>query len=293
MHLYLDIKFKSFVVFISMILFSACSPSGTVKEISPSSQEKIEAITCPEQPTQFLDAADSDKISFENSSIQISGTAKPRQYISYQFSGESNQQLSYSTDDNICIWIYTEDHKILHGKSLPKNGDYIIQISTNQGSRTFEVDLSLDEKEKITFHQESDLSNTSNNLPDLDDTSASPIKKTPQKISSQQTLETFPKTTVTQRVSFNSGDTGTTVSSELKPNQAIRYLLRCSRNQLMVVEVPQSNVDVLILSPKGEQIGVVPTGLSRWEGLLPSDGDYIVEVSGDEANAFEIRIDVL
>ncbi|MFM6253757.1 MAG: hypothetical protein ACKPEQ_32220, partial [Dolichospermum sp.] len=63
--------------------------------------------------------------------------------IGYKFAGESGQKFTYQTDQTLCIWIYSPDNEIISGGTLPKSGNYIIQVSAPKGSTTFDLNMSL------------------------------------------------------------------------------------------------------------------------------------------------------
>ncbi|MFM5889552.1 MAG: IMS domain-containing protein, partial [Dolichospermum sp.] len=46
-------------------------------------------------------------------------------------------------DQTLCIWIYSPDNEVISGGTLPKSGNYIIQVSAPKGSTTFDLNMSL------------------------------------------------------------------------------------------------------------------------------------------------------
>jgi hypothetical protein len=101
-----------------------------------------------------------------------------------------------------------------------------------------------------------------------------------------------PETAVTDRVSFEAGATGTTLSNSLPANNSKRYLIDCNSGQSMTVKVQESGVSATIIAPNGEKIGTA-NSTSQWQGQLPSSGDYTIEISGDDRSNYTVKIDVL
>lgn len=96
-----------------------------------------------------------------------------------------------------------------------------------------------------------------------------------------------------ERVNFDKGSTQKTISSSLVTNQTKRYLLYCGSGQPMTVQIKQGDVNVAIISPNGKTIGNAVKGGTQWNGQLPSEGDYIIEVSAPNQSDYTINIEVL
>jgi serine/threonine protein kinase len=96
-----------------------------------------------------------------------------------------------------------------------------------------------------------------------------------------------------ERVNFYKGSTQKTISSSLVTNQTKRYSINCGSGQPMTVQIKQGDVNVAIISPNGQTIGNAVNGGTQWNGQLPSDGDYIIEVSAPNQSDYTINIEVL
>ncbi len=94
----------------------------------------------------------------------------------------------------------------------------------------------------------------------------------------------------TERVNFDKSSTGATISNSVKTNQRKRYLLNCGRGQLMTVQIRQGDINVAIISPNGQAIGNAVKAGTQWKGQLPSEGDYIIEVSAPNQSDYTINI---
>lgn len=99
------------------------------------------------------------------------------------------------------------------------------------------------------------------------------------------------ETAVTERVSFEPGATGVTLSNSLPDNQSKRYLLECNSGQSMTVNVPEGTVSAAIIAPNGEKVGTA-NSTSPWQGQLPTSGDYTIEISGDSKANYGVKIEV-
>jgi hypothetical protein len=98
---------------------------------------------CSDQPAVSLRGEDVEEIALNEQTLTKSGQATATKSLGYQFDAESGQKLSYATDADICIWVYTPDNQIINTLELPKDGAYIIQVSAPQGLRTFDLNMSL------------------------------------------------------------------------------------------------------------------------------------------------------
>ncbi|BAY95334.1 MULTISPECIES: ARC6/PARC6 family protein [unclassified Tolypothrix] len=101
------------------------------------------ASTCPEKPTNTLTEKDVQEINLDEKTSSKSGQASANKSIGYKFTAQSGQKLSWSTDSDICVWVYAPDNQILKGGDLPQTGKYIIQVSALKGSKTFDMKMSL------------------------------------------------------------------------------------------------------------------------------------------------------
>ncbi|XGV95954.1 MAG: protein kinase [Leptolyngbya sp. BL-A-14] len=96
-----------------------------------------------------------------------------------------------------------------------------------------------------------------------------------------------------QRVTFAPGKTGTTVTGQLVPNQIQRYLLKAKRGQILNVKVLEGAAGFSAIAPNGQRLGSSTTGTKSWQGRLPQEGDYTLEVTTNAAGSYAIALDVL
>ncbi len=107
-----------------------------------------------------------------------------------------------------------------------------------------------------------------------------------------QTTSSAPSNS-TEQVNFDKGSTQKTISNSVVTNQIKRYVLNCGSGQPMTVQIKQGDVNVAIISPNGQAIGNAVKAGTQWKGQLPSDGDYIIEVSAPNQSDYTINIEVL
>ncbi|AFZ05432.1 hypothetical protein Osc7112_0854 [Oscillatoria nigro-viridis PCC 7112] len=99
------------------------------------------------------------------------------------------------------------------------------------------------------------------------------------------------ETPVTERVYFQAGATGTTLSNSLRANISRRYLLECNSGQTMTINVQEGQVSAAIIAPNGENLGTADS-TGQWQGQLASSGDYTIEISGDRQANYQVKIEV-
>lgn len=102
-----------------------------------------------------------------------------------------------------------------------------------------------------------------------------------------------PRSVETQRVSFAAGATGETLRGAVAPHQLQRYLLECGQGQQFILQVWQGNVNIAIRDPEGQILGAAMPGQTGWQGILPSTGDYIVEISAPGGSDYAVEVAVL
>ncbi|MGC9419607.1 MAG: SH3 domain-containing protein [Rhodovulum sp.] len=90
---------------------------------------------------------------------------------------------------------------------------------------------------------------------------------------------------VTKRVQFQPGQSGATVNESLTGYESVHYLLGAKAGQRMVVDMSASNPSTYynIYAP-GDRPGastamyIAATNGLRYDGVLPRDGDYLIQV---------------
>jgi hypothetical protein len=107
------------------------------------SSNAISSSGCAEKPIVSLSGKEVETVALNESTITKSGQVSASKNIGYTFTATIGQKLSYSTDADVCLWVFTPDNEILKGGDLSKNGKYIIQVAAPQGAKTFDLKISL------------------------------------------------------------------------------------------------------------------------------------------------------
>ena len=128
-----------------LLIITACNKQENVTtgnniQNNSNSSQTIDSYTgCKKIPGNLTEAED---ISLQET-VKKSGQLTAGKYRGYTFEGKKGQTLNYSTPNNICLWIFQPDMKLLDGVELPIDGKYTVQITLPQGSSTFELEMSL------------------------------------------------------------------------------------------------------------------------------------------------------
>jgi hypothetical protein len=135
--------FPKTLLYLALLTTSGCQQVSSILP-SSSSLPTSSPGECPEKPKGDLDSNNVKQISLSSTEIlKESGQARAGKYIGYAFEAKSGQELSYRTEENICVWVYAPDTQLLTTKNLTQNGKYVIQISAPQGARSFRLEMTL------------------------------------------------------------------------------------------------------------------------------------------------------
>ena len=130
-----------------LIVYSTClSLIGCQTIENPLTNVSSNAISssgCAEKPMVSLSGKDVETVALNESTITKSGQVSASKNIGYTFTATTGQKLSYSTDADVCLWVFSPDNEILKGGELSKNGKYVIQVAAPQGAKTFDLKMSL------------------------------------------------------------------------------------------------------------------------------------------------------
>jgi hypothetical protein len=130
-----------------LIVYSTClSIIGCQTIENPLTNVSSNAISssgCGEKPMVSLSEKDVETVALNESTITKSGQVSVSKNIGYTFTATTGQKLSYSTDADVCLWVFSPDNEILKGGDLSKNGKYVIQVAAPQGAKTFDLKMSL------------------------------------------------------------------------------------------------------------------------------------------------------
>ena len=283
-----DIFMRKVGLFLLLFLLTGCEIlsehwrqlSTTMNIVNSSSSDKIQQ--CSEQPSGNIAPPNIKLINLTAINTKESGQIRQGSYLAYQFSAKAGQQLNYRTEDNLCIWVYAPDRQLIKTKYLPQTGQYTIVLTALKGATTFDLKMSLGSHGATGTQPLQPLPPFANS-PTTSPTPTPTPTPTPS-ISPQAN-------NATERVKFDPGATGTTVTGMIKPTEKRQYKLECAAGQKMSVDVKEGTVDINILDPNGKNIGTIKNS-KTWQGELPISGDYSIEVSGSKEANFKLNIDV-
>jgi serine/threonine-protein kinase len=95
-----------------------------------------------------------------------------------------------------------------------------------------------------------------------------------------------------ERVTFAPGSSGTSVTGTIASDQLRRYILTANQGQVLVTRVLQGKVRLSAISPNGQRIGGSATNEPNWQGRLPIDGDYVIEISTSQAGNYALSFEL-
>jgi serine/threonine protein kinase len=97
----------------------------------------------------------------------------------------------------------------------------------------------------------------------------------------------------TQRLKFPLGKASTMVTGTLKPKEVKRYITKVQNNKMMILSGSLDDVAVTVITPRGDRIGGTTVQSKSWQGRLPMDGDYVVEVATDKVKSdYQLSIEM-
>ncbi|MBK1987913.1 hypothetical protein A0J48_010235 [Sphaerospermopsis aphanizomenoides BCCUSP55] len=197
------IKKFSLTILVCFVSF-ACDKEKKTTEVT--------AVECPKQPKTILASNNVKTIDFSTPSITQSGMVSKNKSLGYTFEAKSGQKLGYSTNQDICIWIYTPDNQILSTPNLPTDGKYTIQISALKGSTTFDLTLSLDS-----------VTAAATPTPISSPTLSTPVSNNALTTATTANASPTPSTVSSNPVSNNAWTTATSVSTPISSNSNTVY----------------------------------------------------------------------
>ncbi len=98
---------------------------------------------CPPEPKAKLIKENVKDVSLSDEILKVPSQVSVDKLVGFTFDAKSGQKLSYRTSDDICIWLYSPDNKLLTGRDLPINGKYTLQVSAPKGSTAFNLEMTL------------------------------------------------------------------------------------------------------------------------------------------------------
>jgi len=157
---------------------------------------------CLEKPEQSLDSQNVKLVVLGEQMLTESGIASQSKSIGYTFEAKANQKLTYKTNKNVCIWVFTPDNQLLNTGVLPTTGKYTIQISAPQESMTVDLSMGLDIAQASPASTPNSSAVTSAPFPENTPNSAPPANTTATRTSRSN----FPKASCGDPLPTNPND---------------------------------------------------------------------------------------
>ncbi|MBE9220978.1 ARC6/PARC6 family protein [Dolichospermum flos-aquae LEGE 04289] len=135
---------KNLVVYSTCLSVIGCQTiENPLANVSSVSSNAISSSGCGEKPMVSLSGKDVEEVVLNESTVTKSGQVSANKNVGYTFTATTGQKLSYNTDADVCLWVFTPDNTIFKGGELPRNGKYIIQVAAPQGVKTFDLTMGL------------------------------------------------------------------------------------------------------------------------------------------------------
>ena len=128
---------------LSLLLFvggNGCSSRNNL-DVENIKQVQAASDVCSTEPTATLASSNVEAISFDRDAIATSGIVSSSRHLGYTFNAQSGQKLQYQTEDDICLWLYSPENKLVTTTELPATGKYTLQVAAPQGSKSFDLKI--------------------------------------------------------------------------------------------------------------------------------------------------------
>jgi serine/threonine-protein kinase len=218
--------------------------------------------------------------------ISKQGTLKENDTVNYIIRAEQGQQLDASlSDEGVLMTILGPDQNPVDNSAkrvrgwkgtLPYSGDYQIQLKPIKGldDSNYQLNISLSE-------------------------ALAPSPTPTQTLTPTPTPSESPSSVGSdvgaQAINFPAGQNAVRVPGIItSPQQSKLYVVNAQQGQIMSVNLGESNANatVEIRDPNGQPLDNVSSGVLEWNGQLPSDGQYQIEVSASEPTRFNLDVSV-
>ena len=205
-----------------------------------------------------------------------SGNLKSNQTANLTFSGKQGQTLDAAVNgEGVLMTIFSPEGQPINDRAkrasswngaLPLTGEYKIQLKTVKKLDSSDYQLDLDLKDPPKPSPEPTIT-SSPVIPEKPNDSGNPIRN--------------------ERVLFDPGKTSTQISNSIKFPEVIRYFVLAKAGQTLDVSVQGATLSVL-----GSDGKPFPdaTDRSNWRALLPTSGDYIIEVNAKSPFILNVEV---
>ncbi|HEY9690970.1 MAG TPA: serine/threonine-protein kinase [Oculatellaceae cyanobacterium] len=270
---------------VSTILHSrSSSPVATPPTVfpteipTPSETPTPTPAASPSNYSQKLDISTGGTISKE-------GTLKENATVNYIISAQQGQQLDASlSDEGVLMTILGPDQNPIDNSArrvrgwkgtLPYSGDYQIQLKPIKGLDDSNYQLNISLSEVLA--------------PSPTPTATPTLTPVP---SPSESLSSVGSDVGAEAINFPAGQNTARVPGLItSPQQSKRYLVNAQQGQIMSVNLGQSSATLEIRAPNGQPLENA-SGVLAWNGQLPSDGQYQIEVSASDPTTFNLDVSI-
>ncbi|MGB3207047.1 MAG: serine/threonine-protein kinase [Crinalium sp.] len=268
---------------VSTILHSrSSSPVDTPATVFPT-----ETSTPSETPTPTPSPSNySQKLNISTGeTISKEGTLKENDTVNYIIRAEQGQQLEASlSDEGVLMTILGPDQNPVDNSAkrvrgwkgtLPYSGDYQIQLKPIKGLDNSEYQLNISLSEA--------LAPSPTPIPTATSIPVPTPSESPSSVGSDVGAEP---------IIFPAGQNTTRISGLItSPQQSKLYLVNAQEGQTMSVNLRQSNATLEIRDPNNQPLDNA-SGVVAWNGELPSDGQYQIEVIASDPTTFNLDVSI-
>jgi hypothetical protein len=212
-------RLQLFLYLLILLTVSGCRNTATTTTAKATQTSSGE---CPSEPIATLNAKNVKSLDLDNQTTTVSGIVSSNKQVGYAFNAQSGQKFQYQTNEDLCIWLYSPDNKIIDSTELPVTGKYTLQIGVPQGSKSFDLTIGFQSEEQEK--QTEQIARTEESSP----------PKNPRRQTSNQT--------VNQTFTFNSEDFPKYACGDSKPTDPNDYPV-----EFYPVNVPYSEDNLFIV----------------------------------------------
>ena len=272
-------------------LSSPTTPEPTVTSLPPLEGEEFPTPTAEPRPAEYT-----EPLSLTPGVAKtVEGSLLGGDTLNYLLSAEAGQQLTVAVaPESVLLSVLGPDDQPVARNArrvaqwqgpLRASGGHTIQLSPVQGVPESDFQLSV----------------TLGALPDPPPETELPVEPTAPPIESpnpsptDSPVPTEPSTTQpniqTQKVTIPGDSPGIQLVNSVGPGQLKRYVVSANQGQILTVNTLSSNgpVSFKLLSPDGTLL-LDASNLERWQGFLPENGNYSIDVTAPERSEFTLEI---
>ncbi|WP_204103115.1 MULTISPECIES: ARC6/PARC6 family protein [Spirulina sp. CCY15215] len=222
---------------------------------------------CPVEPGE-LKSNNVKKIDIDGKIIEESSRVRKGKYIGYSFEGKKGQELDFSTETDLCLWLFSPNNELIDGLKLQEDGFYTLQITVPKGSTSFDLTIGLDASIP-----------TASNPISISSSNPSPPSSSPPQNSSQGNGSTT--------INIPTSKPSQSQSSSLSKNDAIQLVVNWQKAKQSIFAYPyDSQLGSQLLTGKAYRDNINKPGDESSREWLQNNGAYYT-YQAQEINSVE------